>query len=206
MIAYLCGEIQELGEDFLVLDVNGVGYEVRVTGRTCEALSGTKGPVKIYTYMQVKEDGISLFGFLTRDDLSVFRLLIGVNGIGPKGALGILTALSADDLRFAVACADAKAISRAPGIGMKTAQRVILDLKDRMKLSDTTETFADGDGEAAAPVSGAPGAARSEAIQALVALGYSNTDAVLAVKKAGDTAGMDTEAILKVALKQMAFM
>ncbi len=204
MIAYLYGEIAELGGDFVVLDVNGVGYEIKVTAQTCELLSGAADKVKLHTYMQVKEDDVQLFGFLTRDDLAVFRLLIGVNGIGPKGALGILSALTPDDLRFAVASGDARAISRAPGVGMKTAQRLILDLKDKLKLSDAFEHFSDTAGDFASGGAEGGTTARSEAIQALVALGYSNADAVRAVKKAGDTSDMDVEEILKLALKQMA--
>lgn len=206
MITYLCGEVAETGEGYLVLDINGVGYEVRTTVQTCEQLLGIRNKVKIHTYMQVKEDGVQLFGFLTRDELAVFRLLIGVNGVGPKGALGIMSALSADDLRLAVACGDAKTISRAPGIGVKTAQRIILDLKDKMKLSDTLEHYGEGTDDVPLSVGTGASAAKSEAIQALIALGYSNADAVRAVKKAGDISGLDTEEILKAALKQMAFM
>lgn len=204
MIAYVYGEIAEIREGSLVVDVNGLGYELKVTAQTCELLHGTADKVKLHTYMQVKEDDVQLFGFLTRDDLEVFRLLIGVNGIGPKGALGILSALSPDDLRFAVASGDAKAISRAPGVGVKTAQRIILDLKDKLRLSDAFEHMTESPAESSGGAGEGAAAARSEAIQALIALGYSNTDAVQAVKKAGDTADMDTEEILKAALKQMA--
>jgi len=204
MIAYLSGKVAEIGEGYLILDVNGIGYELKVTGQTCEVLSGEMDEVKLHTYMQVKEDGVTLFGFLSRDDLSVFKLLITVNGIGPKGALGVLSALTPDDLRFAVASGDVKAICRAPGIGTKTAQRVILDLKDKLKLSDAFDHFAEDTAVSTVSMGEGAASAKSEAIQALIALGYSNTDAVRAVKKAGDTAGMDVEAILKLALKQMA--
>jgi len=203
MIAYLYGTVAEIGEGYIILDVNGIGYELKVTGQTCEMLSGEVDKVKLHTYMHVKEDDVQLFGFLSKDDLQVFKLLITVNGIGPKGALGILSALTPDDLRFAVASGDVKAISRAPGIGAKTAQRVILDLKDKLKLSDAFEHFTNDTSAVLAAMGDGAASAKSEAIQALIALGYSNTDAVRAVKKAGDTTGMDVEDILKLALKQM---
>lgn len=203
MISYLYGTVEEVGEGYVVLEVNGIGYEVKVTGQTCEILSGEADKVKIHTYMQVKEDDVQLFGFLSKDDLQVFKLLITVNGIGPKGALAILSALTPDDLRFAVASGDVKAISRAPGVGTKTAQRVILDLKDKLKLADAFDHFADSSMDSAVSLGEGSASAKSEAIQALIALGYSNTDAVRAVKKAGDTTGLDVEEILKLALKQM---
>lgn len=203
MISYLYGEVTETGENLLILDVNGIGYEINTTAAACELLGAQPGKVKLYTYMQVRDDGISLFGFPTRDELAVFKLVIGVSGIGPKGALGLLSALSADELRFAVASGDAKAICRAPGIGTRTAQRLILELKDKLSLPDFFSGEEPVGGGSALAESGAA-TAKNEAIQALVALGYSNADAVLAVKKAGDTTGLDTEGILKLALKQMA--
>lgn len=203
MIAYLKGSIAEIGEGFIVLEVNGIGYELKVTGQTCEVLSGEVDTVKVHTYMQVKEDDVQLFGFLTKDEMQVFKLLITVNGIGPKGALAILSVLTPDDLRFAVASGDAKAISKAPGVGAKTAQRVILDLKDKLKLSDAFDHLTEDSSGTSVTMGDGAASAKSEAIQALIALGYSNTDAVRAVKKAGDTTGMDVEDILKLALKQM---
>ena len=203
MISYLYGEVAETGENLLILDVNGIGYEINTTAAACELLGAQPGKVKLHTYMQVREDGISLFGFPTLDELAVFKLVIGVSGIGPKGALALLSALSADELRFAVASGDAKAICRAPGIGTRTAQRIILELKDKLSLPDF---FSEGESltGGGVPTEAGGATAKNEAIQALVALGYSNADAVLAVKKAGDTTGLDTEGILKLALKQMA--
>ena len=180
MISYLYGEVAETGENLLILDVNGIGYEINTTAAACELLGAQPGKVKLHTYMQVREDGISLFGFPTRDELAVFKLVIGVSGIGPKGALALLSALSADELRFAVASGDAKAICRAPGIGTRTAQRIILELKDKLSLPDF---FSEGEPltGGGVPTEAGGATAKNEAIQALVALGYSNADAVLAV-------------------------
>ena len=157
--------------------------------------------VRIYTYLNVKEDAMQLFGFLTRDDLQVFKLLIGVNGIGPKGGQAVLSVLSPDDLRFAVLSGDVKAICAAPGIGKKTAEKVILELKDKLSLEDALEHTMTGD---AGDISyGDSSGVQSEAVQALTALGYSSTEALRAVKKIEITEAMDVEAVLKQALKQM---
>mgnify|MGYP001141001573 FL=1 len=146
-----------------------------------------------------------LYGFLTKDELMVFKLLIGVSGIGPKGALGVLSVMTTDDLRFAVIGDDVKAISRAPGIGAKTAQRVILELKDKLSLEDAFENRL---AETAAKEAGntVVKGAKQEAVQALVALGYSSSEALKAVSGVEISDETDTEEILKAALKQMAFL
>lgn len=202
MIAYVCGEVADVLESSVIVDVGGVGYEVGTTARVCGQLTGVKEKVKLHTWLQVKEDGLQLFGFLRKDDLRVFRLLLGVSGIGPKGAMALLSVMEADELRFAVATGDAKAISRAPGIGLKTAQRLIIDLKDKLKLEDALGHLAEAEEEGVLPVS-EDTSARGEAIQALRALGYSQTDAQAAVRAAGDVKGLDTEEILRRALRQM---
>ena len=154
--------------------------------------------------MHVKEDLMQLYGFLTADELRVFKLLIGVSGIGPKGGLGILSALTPDDLRFAVASNDVKAIQAAPGIGKKTAEKLILELKDKLKLEDALEhagesSVVSSDGIADASAN----AMTSEAVQALVALGYGNTEALKAVRQVEVTDGMNVEDVLRQALKYM---
>ena len=164
-------------------------------------MSAAGEEIRIHTYQHVKEDAMQLFGFLTKEDMQVFRLLIGVNGVGPKAGLGILSALSTDELRFAVLSDDAAAISRAPGIGKKTAQKIILELKDKMDLQDAFEQKLMHQQEAQAEA-GADLAVH-EAVQALTALGYSNSDALRAVKQTGSTEGMDAEAVLKAALKRL---
>lgn len=206
MIAYIRGEVAEILENRVVLDVNGMGYQVFVSSKEIQAMPGSGETVKLHTYFHVKEDAMQLYGFLTRDDCDIFKLLLGVNGIGPKAALGILSVLSADDLRFAVLSDDAKSIAKAPGVGNKTAQKLILELKDKLSLEDAFEKRLEhGEQEASVGVSGMTDH-KSEAVQALVALGYSNSDALRAVKTAGATPEMDTEEILKAALKHMSFL
>lgn len=134
MIGYLRGEVAAVSEGKLILDVHDVGFMISVTSKDASLMPSAGNEVKIYTHLQVKEDDMQLYGFLTQDDLETFRLLLNVNGIGPKAALGILSVFSSDDLRFAVLADDVKAISRAPGIGNKTAQKLILELKDKMSL------------------------------------------------------------------------
>ena len=206
MIGYLKGIIEEVESESLLLDVSGVGFRVYVPVSVLERGVRAGDDVKVYTHMQVREDGMQLFGFFDRDDLEVFQLLISVSGIGPKGALAVLSALSADDLRFAVLSEDADVITKAPGIGRKTAQKLILELKDKFKLDDAFEKkfrhAEQGTGPAGAAVPSGTDAA-ADAVQALVALGYSNTEALQAVRKAGIDENMDSEAALKAALKQL---
>lgn len=204
MIAYLYGIVESVTETRLVLDVNQIGYQIFISSRDAAEMPGRGEMVKIYTYLNVKEDAMQLFGFLSEDDLEMYKLLLNVNGIGPKAALAIMSVLTADDLRFAVLSDDVKAISRAPGVGGKTAQKLILELKDKLKLEDAFEKKL-----ASAAYLGTEAVsndAKSEAVQALTALGYSNSDALRAVRKAGVTDDMDTEMILKLALKQLSFL
>lgn len=205
MISYLKGEIIEVEEDLLILEANDIGYNIRISGQTAANLPGIGQRVKIYTYMYVREDAINLFGFITKDDLNVFKLLIGVSGIGPKGALGVLSVLSADDIRFAVLSDDVKTISKAPGIGNKTAQRLIIELKDKLKLEDAFEQKLENNQSAVLNQNG-KNDAKGEAVLALTALGYSNSEALRAVKEANITDDMDSEAILKAALKKLSFL
>lgn len=202
MIAFVRGEIENISEDNVVVDVSGVGINVRISPGTAGRLPGIGKTVKLYTYTCVREDAFWLYGFLSRDELELFRLLITVNGIGPKGGLAILSSMSADDLRFAIISGDAKAIAKAPGIGAKTAGRVILDLRDKISMEDTLIQKEMND--YAGFIEGQEGSrARNEAIEALIALGYSSVDAQKAVKKAAPSEDMDVETILKLALKNM---
>ena len=145
---------------------------------------------------------MQLFGFLNKDDLQVFKLLLGVNGVGPKAALGVLSGITADELRFAVLSDDVKTLSKAPGIGKKTAQKLILELKDKFNLQEAFETKLAHEQETAGAAAGMTDA-RQEAVEALTALGYSSTDALRAVRLAADADSDDVEAILKAALKKM---
>ena len=200
MIAYVKGTLEEISEGNVVVEMGGIGYNVRTSAGTMNRLPGLHQEIKLYTYTYVREDCFCLYGFLTKDDLHIFKLLITVNGVGPNGALGILSVMSAQDLRFAILAADGKMIAKAPGIGKKTAERVILDLKDKVSLEDAMES---GIQTETVVTSGAEHVARNEAVEALVALGYSSSDALRAVKQVTGVTEDDTEAILKAALKNM---
>ena len=202
MIAFIQGELCEVGQDTIIVACQGIGYEIQVPVSVAQSLSDPGSRVKIYTYTYVREDALGVFGFLTRDDLTVFKLLITVNGVGPKAALAILSSMTADELRLAILAEDAKAISKAPGIGPKTAKRMIIELKDKLDLESMIDnhgdssTYAAGNTEAAASV-------RDEVIMALTALGYSNTEAVRAVRAVSGADDMDSETLLKQALKKI---
>lgn len=201
MYAYLKGTIEEISEDNLVLEANQVGYNIRISARTANMLEGIGSFVKIYTYTLVREDSFCLYGFLTKDDLELFKKLINVSGIGPKGGLAILSVMGADELRFAILSGDAKAISKAPGIGARTAERVILDLKDKVSLEDALSPKESG---ITVPLSGnGIGRERNEAIEALVSLGYPASEALKAVKQMPVTEDTTVEELLKAALKYM---
>lgn len=199
MIAFVRGELVGVEEDKVIIDVGGIGYNVFVSASTFSKLPPEGREVKLYTYMNVKEDLMQLYGFLTQDELQVFRLVIGVSGIGPKGGLGILSQLTPDDLRFAVASKDVKAISAAPGIGKKTAEKLILELKDKLSIEDVLNHPS----EESDTVSGTSlhYEVQSEAVQALVALGYGNTEALKAVKQVEIEEDTSVEMVLKKALK-----
>lgn len=197
MISYVKGELTEILEDAVVVEAGGIGYHILVPASLFRELPATGHRIQIYTYFQVKEDSVSLYGFSCREDVRMFRMLIGVSGIGPKGALGILSVLTPDDLRFAVLAEDAAAIARAPGIGKKTAQKCILELKDKLSLEEAVRLKMDHNQASVENPSDGP---REEAIQALAALGYSVSEAMRAVKLAsGETA----EELIKSALKQI---
>lgn len=207
MISYIKGTIAEIEEDMLILEVNSIGYNIRLSLSTITQLPPAGSEVKIFTYLNVREDAMNLFGFIRKDDLNIFKLLIGINGIGPKAALGVQSALTSDELRFAVISDDAKTIAKAPGIGAKTAQRIIIELKDKLKLEDAFDTLKSGpSGELIPESTTNSGDAKNEAVQALVALGYSGSEALKALKQAEITESMDAEMILKTALKKLSFL
>ncbi len=202
MIAFIQGELCDAGQDTIVVACHGIGYEIQIPVSVAQVLPDPGNVVKIYTYTYVREDALGLFGFLTQDDLKIFKLLIAVNGVGPKAALAILSAMTADELRFAILEEDAKAIAKAPGIGPKTAKRMIIELKDKLNLESMIEGHGDAEmslsdpGDAAANV-------RDEVIMALTALGYGNTEAVRAVRAVSGADEMDSETLLKQALKKI---
>lgn len=200
MISFIRGTVADITEVSAVIEIGGIGYEVFMTGSDLSRLHGGE-ELKIHTHFHVREDVMQLYGFLAKDDLSVFRLLLGVNGVGPKGAMGILSGITADELRFAVLSDDVKTLSKAPGIGKKTAQKMILELKDKLKLEDAFELKLAHEQEKAELGEAEKEDGRQEAVEALVALGYSAADALRAVRKVGDVSSMDVEAILRAALK-----
>ncbi len=200
MIEFLRGKIANTKEDSVCLDVNGVGYLVMISPATGALLPPEGEEACLYTHMSVREDGVSLYGFSSYDDLSLFKLLITVSGIGPKSALSILSSLSGDGLRLAVVSGDSKSISLAPGVGKKTAERIIIDLKDKLDNPSFSSVAGEDSFKGAGRVIDS---AREEAVEALTALGYSASEALNAVKGAsaalGD--GADSEAVLKAALR-----
>lgn len=206
MFYYLCGKLALLKNDVAVLDVGGVGYKLTISGTTYEAMPANRSvkeppTVKLFTHLAVREDGVELFGFATETELATFRLLITVSGVGPKAAMAILSYLTPEKFALAVCTDDKKTISKANGIGPKTAARVILELKDKlMKEAGGSEAFAD-----AAPLgtsATAKGSKVSEATDALMVLGYSRAEALAAMKDM-DTAHMELEEIIRLSLKRL---
>ena len=197
MIAFVRGTAVDMTENSVIVEAGGIGYEIYMTGTDLSQIHMGE-EVKIHTYFNVREDAMQLYGFRSKDDLQMFKLLLGVNGVGPKAAVGVLAGITADELRFAILV---KTLSKAPGIGKKTAQKLILELKDKMKLEDAFELKLAHEQEKAVAGLGEISDGRQEAVEALVALGYSSTDALRAVRKVTDVAPDDVEGLLKAALK-----
>lgn len=201
MIGYVKGILAEKDEESATVDVNGIGIRILVGATFLCNMPSVGSQIKIYTYTYVKEDAFLLYGFRSKDELSLFKLLITVSGVGPKSGLGILSVLSADDLRFAIYAGDAKTIAKAPGIGKKTAERLVLELKGKINLTDN-----DGDtllSQIETPSLEDSNRNRKDAIDALTALGYSSMEAAKAVKNVNPSEDMDVETILKQALKYL---
>lgn len=194
MIGYIKGTVTGIFNGMVLLENSGIGYNINISERNIAKLS-ISSEIKMYTYMSVKEDDISLFGFLTRDELELFKRLITVSGIGPKGAVAILSAFDTDTLRFIILSGDARSLSKAQGVGLKTAQKVIFELKDKIDITGTGETAIAQNVSLESPA--------NEAVEALVALGYSNTEAYKAVNSVKDAENMDTDKLLKLALKKI---
>ena len=195
MYAHIEGLVAEKTADCLVLDCGGVGYLLSVSRNTLAAAPGVGSPMKCYTVLSVREDALELFGFATREERRMFERLKSVSGVGPKTALQVLSTLSVHDLSIALVTGDAQALSRAPGIGKKTAQRLLLELKDKVEDAELTS----GGGAAAL---NAPSEPAAEAIEALMALGYASSEAARAVARVADKA-QATDEIIRLALKGM---
>lgn len=198
MIGFLRGKVAGLKTDYCLLDVGGVGYRVFIPNNTRCKLTLNETAM-LYTYMNVYQDGITLYGFYTEEEYDVFQLLIGVSGIGPKVALGILSAITVDALCKAIQNKQATLLTKLPGIGKKSAERLILELKDKMALaaSDDEGLALSMEGEVADDI-------LSEATAALTSLGYSQAEITPVLKKAAK--GKSTEEIVKLALKQLSHL
>lgn len=197
MISYIKGTVKYLSSEEIIIERDGIGFGILTSQNVINKLR-IDDSVTLFTYMHVREDDISLFGFLSQDEKNIFKQLISISGIGPKGALAILSTLSIDELRIAVLSEDYKAIAKANGIGTKTAQRIVIDLKDKLKLEDILP-----DAEASVQEEGIGNDNMAEAALALTSLGYSNLEALRVLKKVKNNENMSVEELLKAALKFM---
>lgn len=195
MIAHLYGDITKIGDNHIVIDVNGVGYRVNVTEKTLQVLSAHKGKIRVYTHLIVRDDAFTLAGFIDQAELEVFLLLITVNRVGPQMALSILSQIPAPELIHALVCEDEKRLTRLNGVGPRNAKRLILELKDRLK--DRSCRPVPGH-------DGASGQVREDVTKALIALGFSSRDAIDAVNRAASgVADPGSQALLKSALSRL---
>lgn len=197
LISYIKGTVEHITDSSVVIECGGIGYNISVSTATLSKISG-KQQVKIHTYMNVREDGISLYGFMTLEEIDMFNKLITVNGLGPKSALGMLSVITPSQIMLAIVTDDINALSKAPGIGKKTAQRIILDLKDKIKTEDAVAGMAATTQESFKVSSGA----KQDAIDALTALGYGRSEAVKAVMEIA-VEGLTAEQIIKNALRKL---
>ena len=177
MIYSLTGELTYIGDQFLVVECGGVGFKCFTSVATAANAGRIGDQIRLYTYLSVKEDALDLYGFKTENELRAFKLLISVSGVGPKAAVSILSEISADKLALAVAAGDTKAITRANGVGKKIAERIVLELKDKM----AGVTLSSSESSVSAAASVAEDSPAGEAVAALVALGFSKSDAAAAV-------------------------
>ena len=200
MIAFVRGTAVDMTENSVIVEAGGIGYEIYMTGTDLSQIHMGE-EVKIHTYFNVREDAMQLYGFRSKDDLQMFKLLLGVNGVGPKAAVGVLAGITADELRFAILSDDVKTLSKAPGIGKKTAQKLILELKDKMKLEDAFELKLAHEQEKAVAGLGEISDGRQEAVEALVALGYDGVSAGRAVSAVGECGRV--EDMITMALREM---
>ncbi len=194
MYRYIKGIIEEIGDSYVVIENNEIGYLINTSRNTINFIKKNSNECKIYTHLNVREDDISLYGFISKEELDMFHLLLYVSKIGPKVALGILSAMVPANIKLAIVTNDVNALTKAPGIGKKTANRIILELKDKIDdnidvVSSNMENEIQNDSD--------------EVIAALNTLGYSRNEVAEALSKI-DTSGLKTEAIIKAALKQLA--
>ena len=201
MIAYVKGTLAFIHDNSVVVDVNGIGYLVNVSPATTSRLPARGADVQLFTYLQTTDNGQSLHGFLTQEEVRLFTLLISVSGIGPKVATAILGTLSPSQIMMAIVAEDAAALSKAPGVGKKTAQRVVLELRDKIKTTDTWEEAAVSSGNLS--MGTGVGGSKQDAMDALLALGYGRAEAMQAVLEAAEE-GMSADQIIRQSLKKLA--
>ena len=198
MYAYISGRVDYLTDGAAIVDNGGIGYEIMMSGRDLSAIH-PGDEVRLYTHYQVSENNISLFGFLSKESKRIFNLLISVNGVGPKGALAVLSVLSVEDLTYAVLGENEKAITAAPGIGPKAAKKIILELKDKLDLSDAV---SEGQSRVSA-MADTTAAIKNNVLLGLTALGFSSQDSLRALNSIEITDEMDEEELLRLALKSI---
>ncbi|MBR6476305.1 MAG: Holliday junction branch migration protein RuvA [Lachnospiraceae bacterium] len=205
MISYLKGKyIDRTDDGSLIINVNGIGFEVFVPAELLGRASfNTDADLELYTYMQVKEDGMSLFGFATLDELSIFKKIISVSGIGPKGGISILSTLNREQFIMAVLDENSDLIAKAPGIGKKTAAKLVLELKDKFKLQDALTGSVSISDVADTPASKADEGLISDAIAALVSLGYTSAESTKAVRAVQITEDMTVDRLLSLSLRNI---
>lgn len=203
MISFIKGRVADIEEDKIIIECNNIGYNVFVPASLIGSIGRTGTEVKLHTYMSVREDAMTLFGFRSKEELNLFKKMISVSGIGPKGALGILSTLTVDNLKLAIMSEDAKAIAKSPGIGAKTASKLILELKDKINMDGIYDGYSDGGMEDSGH--SGEGALQKDAADALVSLGYSPSEALNAVRKvcSKNKEISDISAIIKFALKEI---
>ena len=199
MISYIKGILEDMSPGMVVVDNHGIGYQMMVPMRG-ESFPKIGQEIKIYTHMHVREDDVSLFGFLSKEEKEAFELLIGVNGIGPKVGLSVLSTLSVYELKMAVISEDVKTISKTPGLGPKGAKKLILELKDKLSFGELEE---DGMGVEILDTSADSSDSVMITIEGLVSLGYSKSEAAIAVNKVEDAKDLTPEELLKKALKNI---
>ena len=202
MISYVSGILSEIEENYIVVEAGGVGYGINIPSTLFQKLPGIGSTVKLYTHLQIAEDARKLYGFLSKEERELFRMLISVSSVGPKAAIAVLSVLTPDELRLAVLSEDEKAIARAQGLGSKTAKKIILELKDKFGAADMSGLFA-GATAGATKADKAQVTAREDTIAALTSLGYSASEALAAITKVADAASLTSDQLLKEALKKL---
>ena len=203
MIASVKGKLEGVTAESVIIDVNGLGVEAIVPTTVINRLPKIDDNVRLYTYLHVREDAMQLYGFLEKEDLDFFKLLITVNGIGPKAAIAILSSMPTDILTFAIISEDTKTIEKAQGIGAKTAKKLVLELKDKVGIIKIPKNTGSENYDNNVLTIGINSEIKDEAVQVLTALGYSQTEAVKAISTVEISEKMTSEELVKLALKNL---